>query len=289
MKTSLNLSYLLVLAVAVLSVAWTRRLYRNLPAPHFPRQPAEFRPLSESQRADSASRAVLEKDPENIPAIIDLAIAYFEQGPDKYLEALDLLEKARDLGALDERIFYYLGSMYEVKGLPAYAIPEYERFLRRHPEDTETRLRLGNLYYRTGDLDKAVQAYKRVLELRPEDPLVVFNLALAYRDREMWEEGLNLLKSVLQKGQSLPAGGYKLLGDLYRGLGDYPQALENYHLEFSQNKEDPDLAEAMALAYEKTEDFVQAVAQWERVLELDPKNREAKKKIRLLKKRVHSG
>ncbi|MBI4396350.1 MAG: tetratricopeptide repeat protein, partial [Elusimicrobia bacterium] len=171
--------------VPFLAVWWTVRLY-TVPVIPFPRQPAEFRPEDQLKKTQEDLTAVLEKSPENISAWIDLTMAHFEQGPDHYLSALEALERARDLGALDDRLFYYAATMYEATGLADYATPEYERFLRHRPEDAEARLRLGNLYYRTEELEKAIEQFRRVLAMRPEDPLVIYNLAMAHRDRGQW-------------------------------------------------------------------------------------------------------
>jgi tetratricopeptide (TPR) repeat protein len=80
------------------------------------------------EAAKAVSLALIADHPETIAAHVDLAIACFEGGTKEYVKGLEYLERARDLGALDERLFYYAGVMYEAQGLFDYAVPEYEKF-----------------------------------------------------------------------------------------------------------------------------------------------------------------
>jgi tetratricopeptide (TPR) repeat protein len=197
-------------------LAW----YRPVPPVPFPRQPAEFRSPDRLTADEARWRSALEDNPEDLTALEELARLEFERGSERYVAALEHLERARDLGSLDDRLNYYAGVMYDAKGLGEYAAPEFERFLRRHPDDKDTRLRLANLYYRMDELDKAIAAYQRVLTQSPGDPLVSFNLSLALRDRQKFQEGLDLLRPFLERGPALPPGGLKVVGDLHRGLKD---------------------------------------------------------------------
>lgn len=254
----------------------------------FPRQQSEFRSPAELETARALLQATTQKDPENIGAWIDLALIDFESGQGHYVQGLENLERARDLGALDDRLFYYAGVMYEAEGLVDYARPEYERFLRHHPADQEARLRLGNLYYRVEDLDRAIEQYEKILAARPTDPLVTYNLALAYRDKERWQDGLRVLDEAVKAGKALPDGDQKLFGDLYRGAGDLPKAMEHYNLALSHQKDDPGLWESMALSYEDMKDYDQALTAWKRVQEMNPKHKKAKDKVRQMQRKVKS-
>lgn len=260
----------------------------------FPRSPEEFKTGTALDADELAARTALRSNPENLVAMVDLAVALFQRGPDRYLNkdagldapwdmgALQLLERARHLGALDERAFFYLGAMYEAKGLPTDAADNFERHVRRFPEDVETRLRLGNLYYRLEDLDKSVAAFRSVLASRPGDPLVSYNLALVLKEKKAWTDGLEALRPFTQSGQPLPAGGHKLLGDLWRGAGNPAAALESYNKEGAASGESVDLWAATALAHEDLKDKTAAVAAWERVLALDKNHREARARLRRL-------
>ncbi len=100
------------------------------------------------QEADSAiasAKAFLTSHPEDFNAWSQLAIAYYYKGPESYADGLNAIEKARALGATSESLFYYAGVMDEAVGLPDYAANELSKYLRHHPDDYETQIRLANL------------------------------------------------------------------------------------------------------------------------------------------------
>ncbi len=282
---SFHVPWLIFAVVTAVALLWTHRLYVSLP---LPRQPQEFRPAQELEKALASAQSALQKDAEDLSALTELTLVHFERGPDHYLEGLEALERARELGVLDVRLFYVAAVMYEGLGLLDHARPDYERFLRHRPEDTEARLRLGNLYYRLGEVERAAAAYEKVREAKPKDATVAFNLALAYRDQRRWSDGLGVMEPLLAAGASLPGGSLKLTGDLYHGLGDFSRALEHYHRQLAHTPDDPELAQALALTYERMDDLPQALAQWERLLQINPKHRLARERVRSLQKKIKS-
>jgi tetratricopeptide (TPR) repeat protein len=268
-------------------VVWTLQLYRPS-AVRFPRLPEEFRPAADREKAEAAAKAALERNAEDPAAWTELAVAQFETGPSAYLSALESLERARDLGALDDRLFYYAGVMYESVGLPDYARPEFARFLRHRPQDAETRLRLANLHYRLGDFDRAAEQYKTLLAASPDDPVVSVNLAMVHRQQSRWEEGLKLLNAFVEAGRPLPEGAHKVLGDLYRGAARPKEALPHYLSEAARRPEDPAPVEALAQAYEESGELSEAVTHWKRLLQLDPKHATARSRIRRLERALRT-
>jgi tetratricopeptide (TPR) repeat protein len=292
-----DLPLLLLAAFSIAALLGVRSLYRPGAQNSFPREESDFASPEDLRERKAAALEALGKNPDDIAVWTDLAVANFQLGPDYYLApedasglkdlgALEALEKARDLGALDVRLFYYAGVMYEAKGLPDYAKPEYERFLRHRPGDLEVRLRLGNLYYRLGEPDKAAEQYKKVLEAKPLDPLVAFNLASVYQDQEKWSEGLEILDRVSAAGRRLPAGEHKLRGNLHRGAGQFAKALDHYRKDLSENGGDAELFEGAALAYEGLKEDEGALANWLKVLETNPKHRKAQERARQLKRKA---
>src|SRR3989344_4499912 len=124
---------LVIAGVAALSFLFSYR-HQNASL-FFPRDPSDFSSQRNLGRIVEQVQRELEKDPENIQALIRMGITHYQMGKEHYLDALNELEHARELGAVDPRIFYYLGVMYQEVGLYSYAIPELERFLRNFPED----------------------------------------------------------------------------------------------------------------------------------------------------------
>lgn len=281
-RWALDVFALLVVACAVAGGWAVNWFYRPAPPPPpFPRQPSEFRSpstLATDKKAVLAALSVRADDPQ---ALLNLAIIYFEEGTP--VKALESLERARDVGVLDERLFYYAGVLYESQGLPDYAVVEYEKFLRHQPNDLETRLRLANTLYRIDEVDRSIEQYRLVLKSRPGDPLVSYNLAVAYRDKKNWADGLAALNPLLASGKAMPAGGHRLLGDLYLGSGDAAKALTEYEKERDRQGETLDVCLALSTAAETLKKTDLAITYLTKALALDPTHRDARARLRRLK------
>jgi predicted TPR repeat methyltransferase len=74
------------------------------------------------------------------------------------------------------------------------------------------------------------------------------------------------------------------LGDLWRGAGNPTAAVENYGKEMEASGESVELLAALALAREDLKENDAAIAAWERVLVLDKDHRDARSRLRRLKK-----
>src|SRR5262245_14659819 len=72
------------------------------------------RPQLDAAIASATDR--LKGNPQDISTLVELGTLHFEKGKDYYGDAINELEEARELGALDPRIFYCLGVMYQEVG-----------------------------------------------------------------------------------------------------------------------------------------------------------------------------
>ena len=103
---------------------------------------------------------------------------------------------------------------------------------------------LGNLYLKAGSYGDAISAYKHAIELAPEFGWAYSNLALTYYRQGQYEEAVSLyLKSIeLFRTSEEKAVTLNRLGDAYRGLSDYDNAMQVYHEadQYSANEDDSD-------------------------------------------------
>jgi len=167
-----------VTAVALVAAAVFFFARTDDAVPAFPRQQKDFLSGPALDNALSANSRALELDPEDEKAMLERGVLLYQQGPTAYLDAIKALEAARDLGALDARLFYYLGVMYQYEGLYEYAAREYQRFLNNVPHDMETRLLLGKLYFQSGEYDRALAQFDAVLSTGADDEIALENAAL---------------------------------------------------------------------------------------------------------------
>ncbi|HOW28726.1 MAG TPA: tetratricopeptide repeat protein [Elusimicrobiota bacterium] len=283
-----SIPFYLFFIVAGLSILLTYRLYWVSGSNPFPRKPEDFKSAPKIFSHIDQLKMITLKDPKNMAVWTDLAVDYFQLGPDHYVEALEALERAKEAGSLDSRLFYYAGIMYESKGFPDYARPEYERFLQHYPHDSEVRMRLANLYYRLNDLDAALENYEQLYEDNPLDPLLSLNLALTYRDKQRPEDALNVLMNLVKNGQTLSGTACKLFGDLKAQKEDWNGAAEYYQKAIDQKPDDIAALEAMALIQDRLNNPEQALSLWQKVVSINPKHKEAPRMVSKLKKRLRS-
>lgn len=212
-------------------IALTLRLYSGFnsdrPVSRFHSSP------SSADRQIESAQAYLNSHPEDINANIALSMAHYQKGPDHYVDALNALDKARTLGATDERLFYYAGVMYDALGLPDYAINEIAKYLRHHPGDYETTLRLANLYFRQKRVDQAHALYKEALHAWPKDATAWFNFAVINKEKGDYPAALDSMEQVKRIAGRLPAGGLYQEGEIYRLQGNAPKAFQCYQQELA--------------------------------------------------------
>ncbi|MDD5655685.1 MAG: tetratricopeptide repeat protein [Elusimicrobia bacterium] len=258
------------------------------------RRPA--RPRAEPASRPGAAAAVaavqerLRADPQDISALLELGILHFEQGPRSYPDAVNELEDARRLGALDARVFYCLGVMYQGLGLYPFAQEEYQKYLRNHPEDKEVRMRLGKLYYRQGDFNSAVQEFERLHLRYAGDPLVVENLGLSLWGAKLDERAAESFRQLKTAGGLPGRRACVYLGEMALQAGRYAEAL-GLMQEALPGSEAPDfgidrprLHSAVAMALQKLGRTQEARDAWAEVLKGSPNDAKAKAALRLLRR-----
>lgn len=95
---------------------------------------------------------------------------------------------------------YYDGQQFQ------NAIQYYERAVAIHPENVDVRTDMGTAYWYTGNPDKAIAAMETSLKYRPGHPQTLFNLG--------W---------VRWQGKSDPQGAIAAWEQLLKANPDYPQ------------------------------------------------------------------
>lgn len=135
-----------------------------------------------------------------------------------------------------DRIFELAQKITQKKSLKK-SIKEYQQMLDKNPGDIKTRIKLGDLYLRKGNLDKAVKEYFKVGE--------------RYIGEDLDLKAIAMFKRILVLSPMMIDSYYKL-ADLYykRGL------------------------------------FGEARLQYQKVLELDPKEKKAQDGLRMIESKV---
>lgn len=221
-----------IIAGGVLAAALTFRAYRGLDAVSGRPEQNRLSP-GQARSVISSAKAYLSSNPEDFNAWTQLAIAYYNLGPESYPDAMNALEKARSLGATSESLYYYAGVMYEALGLPDYAVNELSKYLRREPDDYETQMRLANLLVQEKKYDDASKLYQALAKSGSSDPTLWYNFAVANKEKGDLDAAVACFKKLHQLMKELPEGGLYQEGEVMRLKGSVDQAIALYQQEIS--------------------------------------------------------
>ncbi len=260
-------------------------LYFMLRAKPLPRRRVDFPAPPQLNAQISSAQERLKVNPQDISALVELGTLLFEKGKDSYVDAISDLEEARDLGALDPRIFYCLGIMYQEEGLYPFALTEYQRFLRHYPDDKEIRLLEAKLYYRMGLFPEAVGEYERLKFTNPSDALVEENLGLSLWGAKQMDRAQASFDQLKTYG-----GDFARRAEFYKGqialeAGKFQEAADSFALCGIASAPLPGIPDervytGLGMALQKLGRYDEAKAAWEAVLKATPKDLKAQAALR---------
>lgn len=239
----------------------------------------------------AAAQEQLKENPQDLAALVELGTLLFQKGKDSYVDAMNALEEARELGALDPRIFYCLGVMYQEEGLLPFALSEYKRFLRHYPEDKEVRLLSAKLFYRMGLFPEAVGEYERLKYAHPDDPIVEENLGLSLRAAKQGERARASFTQLREHGGEFARRAEYYLAELALEDGKFETAAGHFaRLEpakgLPQGLEEGKVHASMGMTLQKLNRLDEAKAAWEAALKAVPGDAKAQAALRELNRRI---
>lgn len=268
-------------------------LWLTLRAAPLPRRNAGFPapPRLDARIASAQDR--LKADPQDVAALVELGTLLFEKGRNFYIDAIGDLEEARDLGALDARIFYCLGIMYQEEGLYPFALTEYQRFLRLYPEDKEVRLLAAKLDYRMGFFPEAVGEYERLKFMSPADPLVEENLGLSLWGAKLMDRASGSFGQLKAYGGDFGRRAEFYQGQIALEAGKHQEAADHFTrcgIAAGSLPGIPDerVYAGLGLALQKLGRWGEAKAAWEAALQAAPKDPKARSALREVDRRLAS-
>ncbi len=233
----------------------------------------------------------LKENPQDLVALVELGTLQFEKGKDSYVEAIGDLEEARDLGALDPRIFYCLGIMYQEEGLFPFALTEYQRFLRHYPEDKEIRMMAAKLEYRMGLFPEAVSEFERLKFSHPSDALIEENLGLSLWGAKQMERAQTSFLQLKTHGGDFNRRAEFYLGQIALESSKYQEAADHFAGCAIASGPLPGISDeriysGLAMALQKLSRWDEAKTAWEEVLKSTPKDPKAQAALREVSRRA---
>jgi len=270
--------------------------------------------LGDIDKAIEEYKKALNTDKDSLSIHLNLACSYLKKND--FPSAIEELKASIEIDPEAIEPHAILALIYTSAQKPELARREYEVALKcaakQHPENADIYKTLGILYLQAGKVKEAEEAYLTAVKLSPDDPQARFYLATIYNElkkdelaeKELeraialkpdYHEAMNFLgylyveqdKNLSKAGDLIrmalklePDNGAYIdsLGWLYFKNGKYKEALKELK-KASSLAEDPVIYDHIGDTYFRLNDAANARSNWEKCLELDPKNDSVRKKI----------
>jgi len=173
---------------------------------------------------------------------------------------------------------YDLGAAYQNQGLADQAIKEYEKAILLNPSFPEGNSNLGGYYFRMQKYDRAIKHFRRAIEAYPNFIQAHSNLGATLNKLNRSEEAIPHLKKAIQLDPEFGVA-YFNLGNAYINRGNLDEARKAYDLAISKGINFLSLHWNLYDAYTRQGKRLKAKRELEIILQIEPENREAKKKM----------
>jgi len=151
-------------------------------------------------------------------------------------------------------VYNMLGVIYHANGQFSNSIECFEKAIKINPNYTEALLNLAVLYNDLGKYKKANTLYSRVH---------------ARKDKKKKEKMDPFIKNKL-------ANKHAELGDIYEGIGVYPEAIAEYQKALELGPKFLDIHSKLALCYREEGKYAQAIKILTQVIKINPKYSQAR-------------
>jgi tetratricopeptide (TPR) repeat protein len=167
------------------------------------------------------------------------------------------------------------------------AIAEYERAIKLRPKYPEAYVGMARMYSETGDPDKADKAIRAAKRLKPGYAEASAVEGRLLKDSDEEDKAIVVFKRAIAEGKGFQPEAYTGLGMLYKdraenagGSGEYDketanynEAAKNFSIAAKQLGGAPDaivVYQLVGLIYERQKKFKEAIALYEKFLEIFP-------------------
>ena len=227
----------------------------------------------DSPTAEIVYRRVLEMDPENQCAILNLEVLSNGEGTVSHTipeneEVVDCKELEKNL--VDFELAYLDQQSNEVKSI-------LKKIFQVTPENYEVLLSLGTMTIQLGEFETAKHLINKAINLDETAPEAWTQLALAELNLNNLELALEAIDESLKRSQNLDSK--RLRGKLLYLAHNHKEALVEFQDILAHFPEDVYLLQCSAICQFKTEDITGAKETYEKVLSLEPNNEVAQNNL----------
>ncbi|HRQ42895.1 MAG TPA: SpoIID/LytB domain-containing protein [Candidatus Goldiibacteriota bacterium] len=173
--------------------------------------------------------------------------------------------------------YYSLASVFKEFGENQKAIEAYLEILKLNPKEVRAHFELAKMYYYTGDAAKGEEMVN-VLESKN-----MANWEVLYWHGCMLLETGRYEEAKIRFLQAIDENMYRnisyiKMAEAYEKTGDIDKALEYYKEAINKDKTYTELNRRIAVLHEKKQEFISAYKYWNKVVEVDTQDTEAREK-----------
>ncbi|MBW2649889.1 MAG: tetratricopeptide repeat protein [Deltaproteobacteria bacterium] len=221
--------------------------------------------LEEYEDAINEYKKVIEIDPEKLEAYLFLSLLYRENKD--YNSAIDVLGSLLEIDPCNLMGSYYLAKAYAA----VERYDETETWLQKtldiKPAFRPALADLGLLYRSQGKDGKAVEIYMGFLRNNPADIRIRFELGKALLKLKRYDTAAEELEKILKRDSSLADVRFSLGLAYFFGGEEYDRAIGEFLAVLEAHPDDYKAMYFLASAYEKKEQYMDAVKKLEAIPE----------------------
>lgn len=177
---------------------------------------------------------------------------------------------------------YLRGRACFEKGLLEEAERIFAEVLQHHPHYAEVHNKLGLILYQKGALEKAVESFTRALAINPNYTEASLNLAVTYNELGRYDQAAAVVSRAAQIAHPAPhtvdpyilgklANEHARLGEIYRELRLYPEAIEELHKALRYRPASVDILTKLGIVHRDQGAYDEAVASFTKAKEANPR------------------
>ncbi len=239
------------------------------PSPAAKAEFAEAEKLLHQGYLENARAAVLrglKLDPRSVEGYNLLGIIYGQEK--NYTESVAALERALKLNPRSTEAHNNLGNIYFEQSNFEVAEQEFRAALRLDPRNRHANFNLGLVMLARGHPDEAIAFFRRV---QPQDPTTLLNLARASLRAGETQKGLELARTISERGKDDPRLHFSL-GVLLASEGQYEAAVHEFEAADALAPRTFEILHNLGEASLRAKNYAKAEAALQRALALRPES-----------------
>ena len=209
----------------------------------------------------------------NNPELLYEAAKAAIRGKD-YQTAESIYQGLSHLNADSARPQLGLAQLFLIKEDFEQALAQTQEAEKRNPSYVHTFALRGELYAKTGQLEKAVEAFKQAIRLSPLNAVRYEKCAVILFNLELYSEAITILNVAIQNELSFPSL-HHYLSQAYFNVKDYRRAIKHIRSALAFDDHNITYLNQLGICLKEAGQSVDALQAYHAVIKLDPDNKAA--------------